>query len=239
ACVLPMLATLLQNAGINVQGAVKDGVCSRLTGVLLGSFSPDLLAVLLLLVTVGLYLWLRPRKRDLFWDVIPASPEKLRDLAEEPYDAGDKACGAEWVKRLLAEEPESQATLLLWAERQYREQHYQEALTLYRKALRMGPAPAAVYSRAALAAGRLQKNGLALSILTEATEKLRLGEVTGAMWYNMGCFAARLGMTREAMRYLNRAIDAGYTSLRKYRTDPDLNTLRSKREFRTLLACLD
>jgi hypothetical protein len=239
ACLLPMLAAMLQNAGIDLQGALKDGVYSRLTGLLLGSFSPDLLALLLLLVTGGLYLWLRPRKRDLFWDVVPASPEKMLDLAEEAYEAGDEARGAEWVKQALAEQPESQATLLFWAERHYRKQHYRDALALYRKALALGKAPAAAYSRAALAASQLDKNGLALSILTEATEKLQRTEVTGAMWYNMGCFAARLGLVQDAMRYLGRAVDAGYADLGKYRTDPDLNTLRGKREFRTLLACLD
>jgi hypothetical protein len=59
------------------------------------------------------------------------------------------------------------------------------------------------------------------------------------MWYNLGCFAARLGTLHEAVQYLGRAVDAGYTRLDKYRTDPDLAPLRSRREFKTLLACID
>jgi hypothetical protein len=31
------------------------------------------MAGLLLLATVGLYFWLRPRQRDVFWDIQPAT----------------------------------------------------------------------------------------------------------------------------------------------------------------------
>jgi hypothetical protein len=230
-CLLPLVAAVMQHFGIDLRERLQDGLYSRLTGLLLGTFSPDMLALLLLGLTCGLYLWLRPRKRDQFWDVLAAPPESSREPTPERNKAGTVVTEAE--------PSVSQAAFLSEAGRHYRQRQYREALALYREALAMGKAPAEAYARAALAAGRLQKNALALTILQEATEKLPASAITAAMWYNMGCFAARLGLVKDAMRYLNRAVDAGYTNVRKFHADPDLNRLRDTREFKTLLACLD
>jgi hypothetical protein len=59
--------------------------------------------------------------------------------------------------------------------------------------------------------------------------------MNGMLWYNMACFAARLGRLDEAMRYLNRAADAGYAKPEKYRQDPDLFPLRWRADFKALL----
>lgn len=55
------------------------------------------------------------------------------------------------------------------------------------------------------------------------------------MWYNMGCFAARLGRFPESLRYLNRAIDCGFDDFDRFHTDPDLEPLRWNAGFRRLL----
>jgi hypothetical protein len=49
----------------------------------------------------------------------------------------------------------------------------------------------------------------------------------------------RQGALHEAVQYLGRAVDAGYSKVEKHRTDPGLAPLRSRREFRELLACID
>jgi hypothetical protein len=238
-CLLPLVATILQHFGIDLRSRVEEGLYGRLAGLLLGSVSPDLLALCLLAATFGLYLWLRPRKRDLFWDITPVGPEPQTETAREAPDSDDEARGRELLKDALAESPYAQSTWLFCAERCYKQQDYEGALRLYRKGLDLGRAPAAAYARAALAAGHLGQNAAALAILKEAVERLPKAEITGAMWYNMGCFAARLGTLHEAVQYLGRAVDAGYTRLEKFRTDPDLAPLRSRREFRQLLACID
>jgi tetratricopeptide (TPR) repeat protein len=127
----------------------------------------------------------------------------------------------------------------LQADREYERGHHREALALYEKALTLGTAPVGAYARAALAAGHLGRNGRALAILKDAVAKLPPAEIKGPLWYNMGCFAARLGMLKDAVGYLGRAVDSGYMNLDKYRTDPDLLPLRCRRDFQTLLACLD
>jgi hypothetical protein len=58
----------------------------------------------------------------------------------------------------------------------------------------------------------------------------------GPLWYNLGCFCARLGRFDEALRHLTRAIDVGYADAAKYHGDPDLEPLRWKPGFKRLLA---
>jgi hypothetical protein len=238
-CLLPLVATVMQHFGIDLRSRLEDGLYSRLAGLLLGSLSPDLLALLLLGVTVGLYLWLRPRKRDVFWDITAVGPEEQAELARRAFASGEEAKGHGLLKDVLTEHPQSQGAWLLAADRLYQQRNFEAALTLYRKALALGKAPAAAYTRASLAAAQLGKNAQALAILKEAVGRLPKAEVTGAMWYNLGCFAARLGMFKAAMTYLGRAVDAGYANLDKFRTDPDLAALRRRGDFKTLLACID
>jgi hypothetical protein len=182
-CLLPLVATILQHFGIDLRARLEDGLYSRLAGLLLGSLSPDLLALVLLSATFGLYLWLRPRKRDLFWDITPAGPEPQTETAREAPDSSDEARGRELLSDALAERPYAQSTWLFCAERCYKQQDYEGALRLYRKGLDLGRAPAAAYARAALAAGHLGQNAAALAILNEAVERLPKAEITGAMWY--------------------------------------------------------
>jgi hypothetical protein len=238
-CLLPLAATMLQHFGIDLRSRLEDGLYSRLAGLLLGSISPDLLGLLLLGTTVGLYLWLRPRKRDVFWDITAVGPEEHAELARRAFAAGEDGKGRELLRDALTEHPQSQAAWLLAADRLYQRRDFQNALTLYRKALAMGRAPAAAYMRASLAAGQLDRNAQALAILKEAVGRLPRAEISGAMWYNMGCFAARLGLQEKAVAYLGRAVDAGYTKLDKFRTDPDLAPLRRRGDFNTLVACID
>jgi hypothetical protein len=54
----------------------------------------------------------------------------------------------------------------------------------------------------------------------------------------MGCFATRLGLLEDAMRYLHRAVENGYRDPRKYRDDKDLEPLRWREDFRRMLDSL-
>ncbi len=241
ALLLPLGAALLQHFKIDFRAQAENDFSfyREAAGLLLGALSPDTLALGLLIMTGGLYLWLRPRQRDLFWDITPLGPQQRLALAREAFAGGNDQKGIRQVADLLTEEPGCQAAWLMQADREYTRGHYREALALYEKALTLGTAPGGAYARAALAAGQLGRNGRALAILKNAVEKLPPTEIRGPIWYNMGCFAARLGMLKDAVSYLGRAVDSGYVNLDKYRTDPDLLPLRSRRDFQTLLACLD
>jgi tetratricopeptide (TPR) repeat protein len=236
---LPLAAALLQHFGIDLRAGAGDGLFSRVIGLTLGSFSPDVLAGLLLGMTGGLYCYLRPRKRDLFWDIKVMGPSERLEEVRKAYDEGERVEAARLLKELLKDYPRSQPAWLFAAECAYRKKDYRQTLQLYSQALDLGKASAASYSRAAVAAGRIGDNRQALDLLVKAVAELPKSEITGTMWYNMGCYAARLGEFQQAMRYLKRATAAGFTDAQKYHTDPDLAPLRGNREFKRLLACVE
>jgi tetratricopeptide (TPR) repeat protein len=201
--------------------------------------SPDTLALFLLAATVGLYLWLRPRKRDAFWDVTAVRPQPPSVPVPKVHEGSTGAEAAGRLRQLPEADPQHRLAWVSSAEQEYVRGNFREAFALYDKAIAAGRVPARAYRRAALAANRVGQDERALGFLKKAVQQLPPAQVTGAMWFNMGCFAARLGVLQEALNYLKRAIDRGYTNLRKFRTDPDLNPLRGRREFNSLLKRLD
>jgi tetratricopeptide (TPR) repeat protein len=200
------------------------------------SLTPEVLTGLLLAATAALFLCLRPRKRDVFWDVTAAATPG--DQAEPKPAAGVPA--PELRRAAAAAEatalPPSTRALLELADRQYRAEDYAGALSLYERALGLQSVKAGHYFRASLAALHGGDTARALDVLRQAEADLPAGQMTGVMWYNMGCFAARLGRFPEAMRYLTRAVDAGYAEPEKYRNDPDLRPLHWQPAFKRLLA---
>jgi hypothetical protein len=220
--VLPFVLLLLKHFELDFESQLKDGfsLYAQLAQWLLRALTPEVLGGLLLATTAALYLWLRPRRRDVFWDVRTVEP-----AADQPVQTFDPEPRAQQGEPLLAEQAESHD----------RAGNHLAALQVYEQVLRQGGARAVDYFRASLAAYRTGNLRRALAILQEAEAALPAGEMKGSLWYNMGCFAARLGRFPDAVRYLNRAVDAGYTDAQKYRRDPDLNSLRWHAGFRRLL----
>ena len=219
--VLPLVLLLLKKFGLDFESQSQEGFAlySQLLQWMIDSLSPEMLGGMLLAATFGAYLWLRPRKRDVFWDIETCSPDAPADTPAIPSTGG-------------------QPDMFRQAEECFLHEAYQEALTRYEYGLRQGKARPVVYFRASLAAGYLGDNRRALEILEEAREKLHPSQISGAMWYNMGCFAARLGRFAEAVRYLNRAADAGHDDPEKYLHDPDVAALRCRPDFKRLLRSL-
>jgi len=56
------------------------------------------------------------------------------------------------------------------------------------------------------------------------------------VWYNLACARARLGHERDAMEALEQALDRGFNRFDLLATDPDLDTLRDREDFKALLA---
>jgi Type II secretion system (T2SS), protein E, N-terminal domain len=77
---VPFVSMLLKQSQLSLTSSDGGtGLVAALVGWLLVMLSPEVMAGLLLLATVGLYFWLRPRKRDVFWDIQPAgAPERRR-----------------------------------------------------------------------------------------------------------------------------------------------------------------
>ena len=136
----------------------------------------------------------------------------------------------------LAMKPLHTAGLLCLARHRDGAGKHVTALELYERALNTGHCRPVDYFRASLTAFKGDNFTRALDILKRAESSLPAEQMNGPMWYNMGCFAAKLGRYPDALRYLNRAVDAGFDDLEKYRNDPDLNDLRWHKGFRNLLS---
>jgi hypothetical protein len=227
--ILPFGLLLLKQMHLDFETQMQEGfgLYAQLAGWLLHALTPELLTGLLLGATVAVYLALRPRKRDVFWDVTVADPEETGLSNSQPTLPDPDAIP----------EGSDLATLLERADRSYKVGDYATAFRLYERA-GSGSLRAAHYFRAALAAYHCGNTARALGILKQAEARLPAEEMKGPLWYNMGCFATRLGRFAEALHYLNRAVDAGYDDPEKYRCDPDLEPLRWQPGFKRLLVGL-
>jgi hypothetical protein len=237
---LPLVLLLLKHFRLDFESQLDDGfgLYAQATGWALRSLSPEVLCGLLLASAVAAYFWLRPRKRDVFWDVQTAGPEKAVEREGVVYfrrDAdAEPAAGARRPRATV----EYQSMLLARAEEDYRHKDYTEAQRFYDSALALDRASALVYHHASLAAHLAGHTTRALAILKEAETTLGDAGMRGPMWYNLGCFATRLGYFDDAVHYLGRAVERGCTDVGKYQSDPDLAPLRWRADFKQLLRSL-
>jgi hypothetical protein len=253
--VLPFGLLLLKHFKLDFESQLEDGfsLYAQVAGWLLRSLTPERLTGLLLALTASLYLCLRPRRRDVFWDVRPVASQETEPLSVEPprpdhkgqidrarqaFDGGNRAEGERLLVALLETDPFDVPALLCLADGRYKFGDHAGALLLYQRAMVLGPMRAIHYFRSSLAASKLDDNTRAMRILEQAAAILPAAQMKGPMWYNMGCFAARLGRYPDALRFLNQAIDSGFDKIEMFRTDPDLEPLRWHAGFKRLLAGL-
>jgi hypothetical protein len=237
--VLPFVLLLLKHYRLDFESQLDDGfgVYARAAQLATHRLTPEALAAGLVLAAVAAYFWLRPRRRDLFWDVAPAEPEGGRrddGLVVVPREDGAGRSGDAAMAAVVAE----QVALLARAEDHFARHDFATAALLYDAGLALGKAGASHYHHASLAAYQAGNPARALAVLRDAEANLRPSEMSGVMWYNMGCFATRLGQFDHALHYLNRAIDAGVLDPDKYQQDPDLAPLRWRSEFKHLVRSL-
>jgi hypothetical protein len=237
---LPFLSVLLKHFNLDFESQLKSdfSLYARVADFTLSSLSPEALAGMLLTATGGFYLWSRPRWRDLFWDIVPATAQGLFQAALDVIQKGDEKRGGEMIAALLKTHPTFQPAWLYFAEWHYTLKDYQSALECFEKALALGNAEAGHYLHGSHSASKLRRDARALEILQEAQRALPPSRHTGLMWYNMGCYTIRLGNLDEGIDYLQKAITAGYVNGKQYRSDPDLKPVRPRADFQQLLARL-
>jgi len=106
SCVLPFVLLLLKHFRLDFESQSQDGfgVYAHAANWVIQMLTPETLTVLLLIATLGLYLWLRPRRRDLFWDIKPVAeaeaeaagagePEEELQTCREAIERGDRKAG--------------------------------------------------------------------------------------------------------------------------------------------------
>jgi hypothetical protein len=64
---------------------------------------------------------------------------------------------------------------------------------------------------------------------------LRVREDNATAWYNLSCARALLGREASAMEALEKALEFGFAQHELLATDPDLDTLRDRDDFKILL----
>jgi hypothetical protein len=231
--VLPLATSLAKHFGLDFTSQHERGfdLYLNFARALIG-LSPLMLTVGLLGLAAVAYWFLRPRARDCFWDVKVLKPDEMlqqihQRMASEPTEA------AHDLVDLLQAYPSYQPAFLLYGTWHYKWKNYQAALHGFEKAIALGPIKASQYHQAALAASRLGENRKALSICKEATTKLQ--RIPGAIWFNMGCYHARLDELDLVVLCLQKAIAAGFRKVASFREDPDLAPVRNRPEFRSLL----
>jgi hypothetical protein len=233
---LPFLSALARHFQLDFALKKEDAfnLYVMAVDVLFRNFSPLALTLGLAAITFALYWLTRPTEKDVFWDFTPIDPgAKLKEIAALVRTDPDRA-GAD-LMYLLSAHPRFQPARLFFAEWHYKLDNFDEALKSYEKAFALGRAPARHYLLASLAASRRKHHGRALKILQDAEALLPPAELTGTMLFNMGCYHCRQGRATEALRYLRRAVAAGFRKLESFRRDADLNSLRGRPEFDALL----
>ena len=113
---------------------------------------------------------------------------------------------------------------------------YERARADYDRALRLGSETADLHFQRGLARLSLDEFDLAIE---DFLRVIALDRGMSAAPYNIACAHARAGRPDPAMEWLNRAVAAGFLdgvgNLEHLRVDPDLESLRSRPEFRRLL----
>ena len=75
-----------------------------------------------------------------------------------------------------------------------------------------------------------------LSVLADAAKNRKDREVVASAFYYLACGAAIAGQRDQAIDYLRKSIDEGFTDIRYMQRDPDLATLQSDPRFASLIA---
>src|SRR5205807_1188263 len=69
---VPFVSMLLKQSQLSLSSEGEAGLLAALVAWTVLVLSPEVLAGVLLMATVCLYLWLRPRQRDVFWNIKPS-----------------------------------------------------------------------------------------------------------------------------------------------------------------------
>jgi hypothetical protein len=235
---VPLTASLLRHADVQFGPSAAGGFnIVELLAVVFG-LPPAALLIVLGSLTGVLFVATRPRARDAFLEIKALTPDDwLQSIIARKDDDPDGAAAD--LLDLVTAHPEHQAAWLEYADWRYEGRDYEAAREGYEKALALGPANASDYVRAALAASRLGRTRHALDILQTAEKKLppnATGATGGILFFNMGCYHARLGQFEQVVPCLRRAVSAGYRKVDSFLQDDDLAPVRGREDFQELVA---
>lgn len=235
--VLPAGQALLKHYGFDFESLLQNGLGDHaaLGQEILDFLSPLRLALILAALTLLLYLWFRPRRRNVFFDLSPVGPEEAFRLGLQAIQVGDDKRGVRMISDLTKTHPDFQPAWQFCAYWYHDHRRPREAMPCYEKVLKMGKADARVYLRAASTAGRLGQPARGLAILKDAQQAHNESKHIASIWYHMACFAAQMNNGDEAMLYLVRAVKCGFNKVAATHKERALDSLRMRPDFQELV----
>jgi hypothetical protein len=236
---LPFVSAVAKHYQVDFNSQIGDGFNLYLTIIqaVLASLAyvpPWSLLVAFFFLTMLLYWFSRARTKDVFFEVKTVGPQ--RELARiSKLAQSDPDTAAQELLELLRIYPNYQPAHIFYAEWHYKWKSYEHAVDGYEEAFKLKSARAIDYLRASLAASHLGNVEKALEILQLAETLLPDESIPGVMFFNMGCYHAKIGRHAVAVQCLKRALRAGFRKKESYLKDRDLDSLRSRSDFRELL----
>jgi tetratricopeptide (TPR) repeat protein len=192
---------------------------------------------------VALLLWLRSRpRRNTFWVVmeVPSAsepPEKKLQRAKHLLKQGEEQ-GFMRLEELLRQHPDYQQAWLLACRTHHAREDWPAAVQAFEHARALGSVSAAAWALGARSAAQDRRLPLALEWLEEGLRRADDPTIRVQILYNRACYLIRLGHLDHGMQALQEAFQAGFRDPTPYRSDPDLDPLRQRADFQTLLAHL-
>lgn len=163
------------------------------------------------------------------WDLY-SSEQKLNLLKTLYHSSNQKQAFVALVKKITTQIPSITYSHRFLGELYSELGHHETALKAWHNALALDENNPQLHSQIALSFYRIRHFSQALQHLHIATA----AQPNATNFYNVACLKARLGEKKEALEYLQKALQLNPQLQQQARLDQDLATLRSHEAFRKL-----
>jgi tetratricopeptide (TPR) repeat protein len=160
-----------------------------------------------------------------------APPEIYRALGQAFIEAGRLDDAATAFRAALAIDPNDVGALTGLAEVYFKKKNVLEAEATAKKAARIDPSQAEAHVILSEVYGDQASYQKAADECIQALQRNVDKRVEATLKYNLACFSARLGHTRECLFWLRQAVEAGFNDIEYMRRDPDLASVRGLPAF--------
>jgi hypothetical protein len=137
---MPVLSAVLKANHLDLESQVSDGftLYVSLLNTVLGKIPSDILLLTFLLAAFCMFLWTRPRKKEVFWDVETIGERALMNLAISSFNAGRNDDGTRYLNQLIEDFPSYIPGLRLAGDLAFRAKNYAWARRQYKRAIECG-----------------------------------------------------------------------------------------------------
>jgi tetratricopeptide (TPR) repeat protein len=163
---------------------------------------------------------------------VPGAPAEIhRALGEAYLEAGRLDDAAQAFRAALAIDQNDVGALTGLAEVYFKKKNVLEAEATAKKAARIDPSRAEAHVILSEVYGDQASYQKAADECIQALQRNVDKRVEATLKYNLACFSARLGHTRECLFWLRQAVEAGFNDVEYMRRDPDLASVRGLPAF--------